>query len=97
MLIELKNTSDIEKVRKWIIIFIIHSAIIISPLGNARMQSVKVILNLFSENPDMYDRVAVVSFYPYILYKVSTGTHCAHVQQEHKHNVMKLWQGKLSL
>ena len=58
------------------------------------MQSVKVILNLFSENPDMYDRVAVVSFYPYILYKVSTGTHCAHVQQEHKHNVMKL-SGKI--
>ena len=58
------------------------------------MQSVKVILNLFSENPDIYDRVAVVSFYPYILYKVSAGTHCAHVQQEHKH--MKL-SGKLSL
>lgn len=43
------------------------------------MQSVEVILNLFSENPDMYDRVAVVSFYPYILYKVCNGTHGAYV------------------
>ena len=39
------------------------------------MQCVKVILDLFSENPDVYDRVAVVSFHPNILYKVQ----CVHM------------------
>ena len=49
-----------------IVIYIINSIYYI--------QSVKVILDLFSENPDVYDRVAVVSFHPNILYKVQ----CVH-------------------
>lgn len=39
------------------------------------LQAVKVILDLFSENPGMYDHVAVVSFYPHILYKVRIAQH----------------------
>ena len=33
-------------------------------------QVVHVITELFSENPDLYEQVAVISFFPRILYKV---------------------------
>ena len=34
------------------------------------MQSAQVVKELFSKNPSLYNRVAVISFYPNILYKV---------------------------